>query len=196
MFKGVALTMMKLAVVSLVATYLTPGSCQIPCEYTPHFYLNNDTCPPKAVCADLTGWIRESPNGSPCEVTTTINCWCNRHTPCPIDDRHIFYVSNRFTQYTCEPKCSFPWCDDIQPAPIAVSREMNSPEFGGNDFSRIECRCQRHHKISVLNRLYGYATLFRRNWSNATHSSQLFVCNPELQKPNRADPCLPINQSG
>ncbi|XP_059158558.1 uncharacterized protein LOC131942671 [Physella acuta] len=189
MFKGEALTMMKLAVVSLVATYLTPGSCQSPCEYTPHFYLNNDTCPPKAVCADVVGWIRESPNGSPCEFTTTINCWCNRHTPCPIDDGNAFYVSNRFTQYTCGRACSFPWCGENQ---IAKSVENDSPEFGGKNFTRIECRCPRNH-IGSMGR-DAFATRFSRNRENATHSSQLYVCNPQFG--NRADPCAPKKPSG
>ncbi|XP_059158566.1 uncharacterized protein LOC131942679 isoform X2 [Physella acuta] len=186
MIKGGAVTMMKLAVVSLFATYLTPGCCQNLCETMPPFYKNNNTCPEKAVCADVSIFNRTSPNKSPCERKTNLNCRCNQDIHCPLDDEHSFYVSNGVIQYTCDPRCSFPWCRENQ---IAKSSLANARDFGYKTYTKIECRCPGNHIASMKE---GVAAT--KNSDKRIDNSQSYVCNQVFG--NIDDPCSSKHPSG
>ncbi|XP_059158555.1 uncharacterized protein LOC131942670 isoform X2 [Physella acuta] len=144
---------------------------------------------------------RDFQNGTTCtETRTTSNCLCLNSEGrgvhlCPIDDDHRIYNLGGHRQYTCEPTCSFPWCGNRTPSPngpvIATTSEQNSHSFGGKTFTRIECRCPRHHRVNPQashnqQRATQYAG---HRFNTATrHYSTLYSCN-FLPHEDISDPC-------
>ncbi|CAG5124998.1 unnamed protein product [Candidula unifasciata] len=121
----------------------------IACEETPIVWRNNNmTCPERAVCADVFLTPRELEDGSQCEEKRILhNCLCPGGSVCPFEKpSHFLYASALQRQYTCQNICRLPYCGNIRSmTPVAQTVVNEAINFGRRTYTRMDCRCSRHH---------------------------------------------------
>ncbi|KAK6962975.1 hypothetical protein BgiMline_033097 [Biomphalaria glabrata] len=156
---------------------------------------NNQTCPPRAICADVFNTIRDWYNGTTCpEKRTLHNCFCGSGM-CPVNDEsHQMYASQFHRIYTCEPVCRLPWCANVRSTgdrTVAVVTEQSSPTFSRNTYQRVDCRCPRHHRPSIGNGILHHAVKSSGNVYNPLKQNYQtqHVCRNSIADNAMNDPC-------
>jgi hypothetical protein len=193
-----------LLVGSMLAIYA--GRTHAICENTPPVWRNNNiTCPDRAICADVFKTPRDWYNGTRCDEERILHhCLCNGVTPCPFNNPdHLTYASAQHLQYTCRPTCALPYCGNLTPRPsegrstptVAQTLEQNSPDFGGRNYYRMNCRCPRHkvpytRTPGVHRSVHAHSHIY--DYRQHRYSTQ-FVCTTRENENLMPDPCGATN---
>ncbi|CAL1535216.1 unnamed protein product [Lymnaea stagnalis] len=172
------------------------------CGFPPTIWRNaNRTCPARAVCGDVFTTRRDWMNGTTCAETRVINnCFCPGNLACPVNnDAHRLYTTAQQKIYTCEPVCNLGWCYNIRlglsegrsDPTIAMTVEEQTPDFGGNTFTRMGCRCPRHHVPNRQPPGVPRAVKTHSYIRNPTtrHYTARYTCKVSGTEGNMVDPC-------
>lgn len=148
---------------------------------------NNNTCPERAVCADVFLTTREREDGTQCEEKRIMhNCLCQGGSVCPFENpSHFLYASAQQRQYTCQNICRLPYCGNIRSmTPVAQTTVTEAMNFGRRTYVRMDCRCPRHHVPFDTHRAVQTSTA-----RNSIRKTVEYVCSKAENEIVIPDPC-------
>ncbi|GFN98217.1 hypothetical protein PoB_002472300 [Plakobranchus ocellatus] len=161
------------------------------CGNVPYVWRNNNmSCPHvHAVCADVFNTRRDWFNGTACQEKRVLhNCMCPGNSLCPVNsDAHKVYSTRQHTQYLCQPVCTLPYCQNIRMTPRRGHRRVdpifpmtsvqNAPEFGNRTYTKLDCRCPRHHYPVQAAGVHRAVTSYTHRWDAIKNTySTFYIC--------------------